>query len=66
MEIKIGEVFKVNGIKLICIEETTDNACSNCYFNGKGCSSYICAQDERKDKKNVIFRLMETQQWSLI
>ena len=45
MEIKIGEVFKVNGIKLICIEETTDNACSNCYFNGKGCSSYyMCAR----------------------
>ena len=32
MEIKIGEVFKVNGIKLICIEEVTDN---NPRRNGK-------------------------------
>jgi len=59
MEIKIGEVFVVNGVKLRCEE---DDECFNCYFNGSGACKceLLCFSPYRRDGKNVIFKEYST------
>ena len=60
MERKIGEIFKYNDIKLKVVE-TEDFSCRGCYFLALGdkCYQQLCMRSERKDRKNVVFKLVE-------
>lgn len=58
-ERKIGELFEIDGVKLICLQDkSTTPACKNCYFyykKEKPCSQILCAEYEREDATNVYF-----------
>ena len=60
VELKIGEVFEYEGIKLKVIE-TEDYSCFGCYFKSlrDKCWQQHCMRFDRKDKKNVIFQTVE-------
>lgn len=60
VELKIGEVFEYEGIKLKVVE-TEDYSCRGCYFLDLGdkCWQQHCMRFDRKDKKNVIFQTVE-------
>lgn len=63
-EFKVGEVFQCGLIKLKVLEED-ENSCLRCFFN----RTYLCGNmndligscydDERQDKKNVVFVKVE-------
>lgn len=55
MERKIGEVFEVNGAKVQCVENINRRDCRYCFFAHLGCLDMPCMDDERIDKKDVIF-----------
>ena len=63
MEQKVGEVFNYNGVTLTTIE---GNGCKGCFFNNNDTCTMdsakvlFCSKVCRKDKKNVIFKEMET------
>lgn len=72
MERKIGEVFEYDGKKLRVIEDPFDT-CDGCYFNEKDCQSDQilnivgnCGYDLRKDKINVIFKEIKTENKSIL
>ena len=52
VELKIGETFEYEGIKLK-VSETEDYSCRGCYFLylGDKCYDQICMRSERKDRK---------------
>ena len=71
MERKIGEVFESNGVRLRVEKESS--ACKGCYFNGEDCQSDQilnitgnCGNDLRKDKMNVIFKEIKTENKSIL
>lgn len=55
MEIKIGEIFEVDGTRVIC-EEAKTYDCRECFFKEKNCYKYECSFLSRKDRKIVIFK----------
>ena len=60
MERNIGEIFEYDDKKLK-VAETDDYSCRGCYFLDLGykCYDQICMRSERKDRKNVVFQLVE-------
>ena len=71
MERKIGEVFECNGVRLRVEKESS--ACKGCYLNEEDClSDQIlnitgnCGNDLRKDKMNVIFKEIKTENKSIL
>lgn len=61
MEYKIGEIFELNGKKYQVIEDD-GFFCDNCYFDNSKCmqlSIGSCTRYFRKDKKDVIFKLIK-------
>ena len=60
MERKVGEIFEYEGIKLEVVE-TEDFSCHDCYFLTLRCecSQQLCMFYNRKDRKNVVFQLVE-------
>ena len=62
-ERKIGELFEIDGVKLICLQDKSIvPACKDCYFyykKGKPCSQILCAEYEREDATNVYFEEKE-------
>ena len=62
IEMKIGEVRKIDGVIVKCIEQTDKfSVCANCMYNegspflDTGCSKMQCEDYRRKDDKNVFF-----------
>jgi hypothetical protein len=61
-EIKIGEVFEYNGIKLKVRKMSPWGECRKCFFFKEGnvtCGGPKCAAYERKDKNYVYFEKVE-------
>lgn len=60
MERKVGEIFEYEGIKLEVVE-TEDFSCHDCYFLDLRykCHQQLCMPCLRKDRKNVVFQLVE-------
>lgn len=61
-EIKIGEIFKREGVKLIVRKSVTLGDCRRCFFGKKGnvaCGGPKCIAYERKDKNYVYFEKVE-------
>ena len=66
MERKIGEKFDFLGVKLEVVEGEK-NSCEGCYLCGTKICGYeiitnylgCCANSEREDKKDVIFKKVE-------
>ena len=60
MEREVGEIFEYEGIKLEVVE-TEDSSCRGCYFLDLRykCRQQLCMRFIRKDKKNVVFKLVE-------
>lgn len=57
IERKIGEIFEYNGEWYQCIE---NSRCGFCDYGELGtCNSIACGNDERHDKKNVIFKKLK-------
>ena len=56
MERKIGEIFKVDGVKLKCLKYLGD--CADCYFfdKPKQCDKQSCLKFERSDGECVYFK----------
>ena len=57
MEREIGEIFKINGIYVQCIE--SKSICQDCLFIDTNCWDYVDlgrCDSTRTDKKNVIFK----------
>ena len=56
MERKIGEIFKVDGVKLKCLKYLDD--CTDCYFFEKPeqCDKQSCLKFERSDGECVYFK----------
>ena len=59
---KIGETFKLcEDITVRCVEsgEQSDQACLNCMLsNNTMCNTIKCTKRERKDHKDVFFKLV--------
>ena len=60
MERKVGEIFEYNDKKLKVVE-TENFSCHGCYFLDLRykCHQQLCMRFIRKDKKNVVFKLVE-------
>lgn len=58
MEIKFGEIFEYDGVKLKVVE-SKDRTCGDCYFRNYECCNIKCIPLERKDKKNVVFQMVD-------
>ena len=60
MEREVGEIFEYEGIKLEVVE-TEDFSCRGCYFLDLRykCHQHLCMPCLRKDRKNVVFKLVE-------
>ena len=59
MERKIGEVFEVEGVRLICLHvDNLSKICDNCYFRDKKtqCQLQMCTDSEREDENIVYFK----------
>lgn len=56
-EYEIGEIFELDGVKMVCLteDEVTCIHCALCYWSRKVCNEMACLSNERKDKKNIIF-----------
>ena len=55
MEREVGEVFEVDGARVIC-EETKIEGCQECFFKERDCYKHNCTYLHRKDGKNVFFK----------
>ena len=72
MERKEGEIFQYKGVRLlVCVDPS--GSCTGCYLNGKGCQSDQilnitgnCGNELRKDKINVIFKEIKTENKSIL
>ena len=72
MERKEGEIFQYKGVRLlVCVDPS--NSCTGCYLDGKDCQSDQilnitgnCGNDLRKDKMNVIFKEIKTENKSIL
>ena len=60
MERKVGEIFEYDDEKLEVVE-TEDYSCRGCYFLDlrDECCQQLCMRYKRKDRKNVVFQLIE-------
>ena len=56
MERKIGEVFEVDGVNIVCVEDTDESTCNDCFFSKRDCGDIKCIYSNRKDNKNVLFK----------
>ena len=72
MERKEGEIFQYKGVRLLVCVDPSDS-CIGCYFNEKDCQSDQilnivgnCGYDLRKDKINVIFKEIKTENKSIL
>ena len=72
MERKEGEIFQYKGVRLLVCVDPSDS-CIGCYFNEKDCQSDQilnivgrCGNDLRKDKINVIFKEIKTENKSIL
>lgn len=72
MERKEGEIFQYNEVRLI-VRRGPSGSCTGCYLNGKDCQSDQilniigdCAYDLRKDKMDVIFEEIKTENKSIL
>lgn len=56
-EYQIGQTFRYLNHVLVCVEgEAYD--CTKCFLSKvKSCDPYVCGDNERKDGKNVIFKI---------
>ena len=72
MERKEGEIFQYKGVRLlVCVDPS--NSCTGCYLDGEDCQSDQilnitgnCGNDLRKDKMNVIFKEIKTENKSIL
>lgn len=72
MERKEGEIFQYKGVRLlVCVDPS--HSCTGCYLNGKDCQSDQilniigdCGYDLRKDKMDVIFKEIKTENKSIL
>lgn len=72
MERKEGEIFQYKGVRLlVCVG--TSGSCTGCYFYDKDCQSDQilniigdCGYDLRKDKMDVIFEEIKTENKSIL
>lgn len=61
-ERKIGEIFEKDGVRLVCLpltKEDAPRACRNCAFAHRPkewCKEMACIAIQREDKANVFFR----------
>ena len=60
MDWKIGEIRQIDGEWYQCVPDTTDENCSNCYFQ-KNCIiiTGYCSSTDRSDGKSVVFKKLE-------
>lgn len=72
MERKEGEIFQYNEVRLI-VRRGPSGSCTGCYLNGKDCQSDQilniigdCGYDLRKDKMDVIFEEIKTENKSIL
>lgn len=72
MERKEGEIFQYNEVRLI-VRRDPSGSCTGCYLNGKDCQSDqilniigYCGYDLRKDKMDVIFEEIKTENKSIL
>ena len=72
MERKEGEIFQYNEVRLI-VRRDPSGSCTGCYLNGKDCQSDQilniigdCGYDLRKDKMDVIFKEIKTENKSIL
>lgn len=72
MERKEGEIFQYNEVRLI-VRRDPSGSCTGCYLNGKDCQSDQilniigdCGYDLRKDKMDVIFEEIKTENKSIL
>lgn len=72
MERKEGEIFQYKGVRLLVCVDPSDS-CTGCYLNGKDCQSDQilniigdCGHDLRKDKMDVIFKEIKTENKSIL
>lgn len=72
MERKEGEIFQYNKVRLI-VRRDPSGSCTGCYLNGKDCQSDQilniigdCGYDLRKDKMDVIFEEIKTENKSIL
>ena len=58
-EYKIGDIFINNKNELIqCLESNDKDDCLKCPFNPLECINFTCYADERKDRKNIYFKIL--------
>lgn len=69
---KEGEIFQYNEVRLI-VRRDPSGSCTGCYLNGKDCQSDQilniigdCGYDLRKDKMDVIFEEIKTENKSIL
>ena len=55
IEVPVHATIKVNGIRLICVEDDTIS-CDGCALHGMVCFRFECAAEDRSDGKNIIFQ----------
>lgn len=67
-----GEIFQYNEVRLI-VRRDPSGSCTGCYLNGKDCQSDQilniigdCGYDLRKDKMDVIFEEIKTENKSIL
>lgn len=61
-EFKVGEVFHLGLMKIICVPAIEKDTFRGCFFEKKNCYSDItgfCDQNNREDKQRVIFFKLE-------
>jgi hypothetical protein len=62
-EIKVGEVGKINGVRVTCLVDDIPTRCCgdhSCHFFLVSCGSgMMCVHKQRKDKTDVYYELVE-------
>lgn len=57
MFVNIGDTITINDVEYICCQSSGD--CSNCEMSAAHCPDMLCAEYERPDEENVIFKKIE-------
>lgn len=55
IEVKVGEIVKIDGESYICVKDRSRSTCSKCAFRDNDCYDYACCNWERSDKTDVHF-----------
>lgn len=59
IELKIGEIRMIKGIKVQCVKYDFPLCYPDCALFAKDCTGIACAWDQRDDKQNVVFKKIE-------